>query len=107
MASGLNGQKFAFHGYLPIEVKDAIHSIKELENESRSKNQTQIFIETPYRNNQLANSLFKGLHLKPYCVWRLMLPVRRNYRYPYDRKNGERNVLNCLNCLLFFLFLTQ
>jgi 16S rRNA (cytidine1402-2'-O)-methyltransferase len=64
MASGLNGQHFAFHGYLPIEAKESIHSIKELEKESRSKNQTQIFIETPYRNNQLTNSLFKGLHPK-------------------------------------------
>ncbi len=62
MASGLNGQQFAFHGYLPIDAKEAILSIKELEKESRTKNQTQIFIETPYRNNQLASNLFKGLH---------------------------------------------
>lgn len=62
MASGLNGQQFAFHGYLPIDAKEAMQSIKELERESRTKNQTQIFIETPYRNNQLASNLFKGLH---------------------------------------------
>ncbi len=62
MASGLNGQQFAFHGYLPIDAKEANQSIKELEKESRTKNQTQIFIETPYRNNQLAANLFKGLH---------------------------------------------
>lgn len=62
MASGLNGQKFAFHGYLPIDSKDSIDAIKNLEKESRSKNQTQIFIETPYRNNQLVASLLKALH---------------------------------------------
>lgn len=62
MASGLNGQQFAFHGYLPIEAKEAIRVIKEVEKESRTKNQTQIFIETPYRNNQLANNLIKGLN---------------------------------------------
>jgi 16S rRNA (cytidine1402-2'-O)-methyltransferase len=61
MASGLNGQHFAFHGYLPIDSKESLVAIKELEKESRLKNQTQIFIETPYRNNQLATNLIKGL----------------------------------------------
>jgi 16S rRNA (cytidine1402-2'-O)-methyltransferase len=63
MASGLNGQKFAFHGYLPIDANDAGKAIKALESESRSKNQTQIFIETPYRNNSLLDHLLKHLHL--------------------------------------------
>lgn len=62
MASGLNGQQFAFHGYLPIEAKEAAAKIKQLENESRQKNQTQIFIETPYRNNQILKSLIDNLH---------------------------------------------
>lgn len=62
MASGLNGQKFAFHGYLPIDGKGSIDAIRVLEKESRSKSQTQIFIETPYRNNQLMNNLLKALH---------------------------------------------
>ncbi len=61
MASGLNGQHFAFHGYLPIDSKESLVAIKEFEKESRIKNQTQIFIETPYRNNQLATNLIKGL----------------------------------------------
>ncbi len=62
MASGLNGQRFAFHGYLPIDSKESLSAIKELEKESRIKNQTQIFIETPHRNNQLATNLIKGLN---------------------------------------------
>jgi len=62
MASGLNGQRFAFHGYLPIDSKESLTAIKEFEKESRIKNQTQIFIETPYRNNQVAANLLKGLH---------------------------------------------
>lgn len=62
MASGLNGQKFAFHGYLPIDSKESVEAIRVLEKESRSKNQTQIFIETPYRNNQLVSNLLKALH---------------------------------------------
>lgn len=61
MASGLNGQKFAFHGYLPIDGKDAGKVIKDLEKESKSKNQTQIFIETPYRNNAILQHLIKHL----------------------------------------------
>ncbi|MBZ4188206.1 SAM-dependent methyltransferase [Niabella beijingensis] len=59
MASGLNGQQFSFAGYLPIDNGQRIKAIKELETESLRKNSTQIFIETPYRNNQLLDSLLK------------------------------------------------
>jgi 16S rRNA (cytidine1402-2'-O)-methyltransferase len=62
MASGLNGQQFAFHGYLPIDVKEASQKIKALEKESSLKNQTQIFIETPYRNNQMLKHLIDYLN---------------------------------------------
>lgn len=61
MASGLNGQQFAFHGYLPVEARDAAGTIRKLEQESRNKNQTQIFIETPYRNNALMSHFLKTL----------------------------------------------
>jgi 16S rRNA (cytidine1402-2'-O)-methyltransferase len=62
MASGLNGQEFAFHGYLPIEGKEAAKKIKELEKESKLKSQTKIFIETPYRNNSIFETLIKNLN---------------------------------------------
>ncbi|MEQ8363165.1 MAG: SAM-dependent methyltransferase [Cyclobacteriaceae bacterium] len=62
MASGLNGQRFAFNGYLPVEAQEASQSIKKFEGESKTKNQTQIFIETPYRNNALISHLLKSLH---------------------------------------------
>ncbi len=61
MASGLNGQRFAFHGYLPIDSNEASKMIKELERESLQKNQTQLFIETPYRNNHVLDHLLKTL----------------------------------------------
>ena len=61
MSSGLNGQKFAFYGYLPIDGKEASKIIKELERESETKNQTQLFIETPYRNNQVLEHLLNSL----------------------------------------------
>jgi 16S rRNA (cytidine1402-2'-O)-methyltransferase len=61
MGSGLNGQRFAFHGYLPIDAKDRQQAIRELEKESKQKNQTQLFIETPYRNQTVFNDLVKTL----------------------------------------------
>ncbi len=62
IASGLNGQQFAFHGYRPIDGKEAAKKIKDLERESKTKNQTQIFIETPYRNNSVFDHLLKNLN---------------------------------------------
>lgn len=62
MASGLTGQNFAFHGYLPIDGKESTEAIRSFEKESRSKRQTQIFIETPYRNNAMTGNLLKALH---------------------------------------------
>lgn len=61
MASGMNGQRFQFVGYLPIDVALRSKMIKELEAESRQRGTTQIFIETPYRNNQLLETLTKLL----------------------------------------------
>jgi 16S rRNA (cytidine1402-2'-O)-methyltransferase len=60
MASGMNGQLFQFLGYLPIDSLERQKKIKELEAESQKKHCTQIFIETPYRNNQLLESLLKN-----------------------------------------------
>jgi 16S rRNA (cytidine1402-2'-O)-methyltransferase len=59
MASGMNGQQFQFTGYLPIDNQQRIKAIKDLEAESQKKNCTQLFIETPYRNNQLFETLVK------------------------------------------------
>ncbi len=59
MASGMNGQQFEFVGYLPIDNAERTKKIKELENASQKNNSTKIFIETPYRNNALVESLLK------------------------------------------------
>jgi len=59
MASGFSGQKFAFHGYLPIDKIERAKEIKSLELQSGREKQTQIFIETPFRNNQLLAELLK------------------------------------------------
>jgi 16S rRNA (cytidine1402-2'-O)-methyltransferase len=62
MASGMNGQSFTFHGYLPIEKDEKKASFKSLERMSFEKNQSQIFIETPYRNNKLLEDLIQILN---------------------------------------------
>jgi 16S rRNA (cytidine1402-2'-O)-methyltransferase len=61
MASGMNGQSFAFQGYLSLNDKKRIQELSELEQESSQKNQTQIFMETPHRNEQLFEFLLKKL----------------------------------------------
>lgn len=60
MASGFSGQKFAFHGYLPIDKSGRLRKIKDLESQSLKEKQTQIFIETPFRNNSLFDDLLKN-----------------------------------------------
>lgn len=60
MASGFNGQSFAFHGYLPIDSNERLRKIKQMEQRILHEHQTQIFIETPYRNIKLVEDLIKN-----------------------------------------------
>lgn len=62
MASGMNGQQFQFTGYLPIDSPDRKKALKILEEESARKKSTQIFIETPYRNNRMLEDILKCCH---------------------------------------------
>ncbi len=62
MASGLNGQNFVFHGYLPVKPDERTRAIRELEQAATKGNQTQIFIETPYRNMAMLESILKSCH---------------------------------------------
>ena len=59
MASGFNGQNFCFHGYVPIEENKKIDFFKEIQKNIKAKQETQIFIETPYRNNKLLTDILK------------------------------------------------
>ena len=61
MGSGLNGQSFAFHGYLPVNEAERDTALRALEDESRKLGRTQIFIETPYRNERMFDALLKTL----------------------------------------------
>lgn len=62
MSSGMNGQSFAFNGYLPIDKQERKSALKKFERRSQEENQSQIFIETPYRNNKLLEDLCQVLH---------------------------------------------
>lgn len=62
MASGMNGQQFRFCGYLPVDTPARAKALKELELESRQRNCTQLFIETPYRNKPLLDTLLQTCH---------------------------------------------
>jgi 16S rRNA (cytidine1402-2'-O)-methyltransferase len=62
MASGFNGQKFAFQGYLPVDKAARKKALLDLETESRQRHMTQLFIEAPYRNNQMLETAIQSLH---------------------------------------------
>lgn len=69
MASGMNGQSFAFNGYIPIDKAEKKAALKSLEKLSLDKNQSQIFIETPYRNNKMLEDIIQALNPSTYiCV---------------------------------------
>ena len=76
MASGLSGQSFAFHGYLPIDKGERKQAIKKLEKEAIQRQQTQIFMETPYRNQQLLGDILSC------CQKSTRLCIARNVTAP-------------------------
>lgn len=99
MASGLNGQQFAFHGYLPVDAAEKEKRIRQLESESASRRQTQIFIESPHRNEALLNTLLEicrpetrlsvAVHLTLPDEQILSMPVHRWKKTPLPRLNGR------------------
>lgn len=69
MASGMNGQSFAFNGYLPIDKGEKKIALKNLEKLSQDKNQSQLFIETPYRNNKMLEDIIQAVNPSTYiCI---------------------------------------
>lgn len=76
MGSGLNGQRFAFHGYLPVDAAARAAKIRELEQRSKREDATQIFIETPYRNEQLLQALLE------HCTGNTLLSIAADLTQP-------------------------
>jgi 16S rRNA (cytidine1402-2'-O)-methyltransferase len=79
MASGLNGQSFSFHGYLPIDANERVTRLKQLEQQSRAQQQTMIFIETPYRNPQLLEAI------RSHCSGHTLLSVAVDLTLPTEQ----------------------
>lgn len=94
MSSGLNGQNFAFNGYLPIESNTRKTAIKDFEKLSKLKNQAQIFIETPYRNNQLLDEFKKTLNENTYLCVAAELTLESEYIKTLQIKDWRRQKID-------------
>ncbi len=91
MASGLNGQSFAFTGYLPVKEPQRSKRIKELEAHSAKENQTQAFIETPYRNNQLLADLLKNCNPRTRICIALNITAENQYIKTQTAADWKKN----------------
>jgi 16S rRNA (cytidine1402-2'-O)-methyltransferase len=96
MASGFNGQSFAFTGYLPVDKNKRASAIRHLEERLHREHQTQIFIEAPYRNNQLLEALSTTLNPQTMiCVATdLTLPTQLIRSLPSGKWKTEREKIN-------------
>lgn len=92
MASGFNGQHFIFHGYLPIQKKDRALKIKEIEKAAHLKDQTQIFMETPFRNNQLIADLLSLCSTETRLCIACDLTLPTEFIRTYSIQEWEKNM---------------
>ncbi len=92
MASGFNGQSFAFHGYLPIEQRPRKEKIQQLEKEAYKSDQTQIFMETPYRNQQLLKDLLTSC--KPFTQLCIARDISGDHQYINTKTVKEWKKIN-------------
>jgi 16S rRNA (cytidine1402-2'-O)-methyltransferase len=105
MASGLNGQRFAFQGYLPIESKDSARAIRDMEKESRAQKQTQIAIETPYRNKSLFQNLLKNLSESTLLCVAMDVTGKQEFIRTMTVKNWKKEPVELDKLPALFLFL--
>ncbi len=94
MASGMNGQNFAFNGYLPIQSKERISRIRFFEKRSSTEHQTQIFIETPYRNGQLLNDMLEACNPTTRICIAADLSLETEYIKTLTVKDWKQNLPN-------------
>lgn len=105
MASGLNGQSFAFHGYIPVKGPERIKKIKQLESNSASYNQTQIFIEAPYRNNQLLADLIKVCQSNTQICVACNISTKQEYIRTMSAEKWKKNKVDLHKKPTLFLML--
>lgn len=94
MGSGFNGQSFAFHGYLPIDSKDRKQKIEQMETRIFKEHQTQLFIETPYRNDKLVEDLMKFCNQNVKLCIAMNLTCEDEYIKTMPIQNWKKNLPN-------------
>lgn len=94
MGSGFNGQSFAFHGYLPIDAKDRKQKIEQMETRIFKEHQTQLFIETPYRNEKLVEDLMKFCNQNTKLCIAMNLTCEDEYIKTMPIQNWKKNLPN-------------
>lgn len=87
MASGLNGQSFCFHGYLPVKTPDRIRKIREIEQVAVRNRETQLFIEAPYRNNALLSDILETCH--PSTLLCIAADITLETEFIFTKTTGE------------------
>lgn len=104
MASGLNGQRFSFQGYLPVDKTEVTGRIKELERESKKNDSTQIFIETPYRNNSMLANLLRTLSNPTRLTIALGITGKEEFIHTKTISEWKKNVPELAKVPAIFLF---
>ncbi len=101
MGSGFNGQSFAFNGYLPIEPDERIKTLKKLEQRAYTENQTQLFIETPYRNSKMMADILKACRPQTHLCIAAGLTTKEEYIKTLTIKdwNGKLPTLEKIPCI--------
>lgn len=101
MGSGFNGQSFAFNGYLPIEPEERIKTLKKLEQRAYTENQTQLFIETPYRNSKMMADILKACRPQTHLCIAAGLTTKDEYIKTRTVKdwNGKLPALEKIPCI--------
>lgn len=92
MSSGMNGQSFTFNGYLPIDVSERKRAIKQLEKLSYEKNQSQIFIETPYRNDKMFTDIIGSLSPKTDLCIAVDITLESEFIKTYSIEKWKNNI---------------
>jgi 16S rRNA (cytidine1402-2'-O)-methyltransferase len=103
MGSGMNGQSFAFNGYLPIDKSDKKSALKNYEKLSFDKNQSQLFIETPYRNNKLLEDLLQTLQPNTHLCIATDLTLPTEYIKTYKISEWKKTKVDLHNRPTIFI----
>ena len=103
MASGFNGQSFAFHGYLPIDSNERLRKIKQMEQRILHEHQTQIFIETPYRNIKLVEDLIKNCSPSSQLCIAMNITCEDEFIKTKSIKDGKKKLPDMAKQLCIFL----